>query len=51
MKHALMLSYKIYGAYYAFENNRQFDRTEAITFIGQMAGAFCPPWPDREQPQ
>ena len=51
MKHALMLSYKIYGAYYAFENNRQFDRTESITFIGQMAGAFCPPWPDRKQPQ
>ncbi|MCR5032338.1 MAG: TetR/AcrR family transcriptional regulator [Lachnospiraceae bacterium] len=41
MKHAVMLTYKIYGAFFAFKNNTQFNQEEVIRYIGELSGSFA----------
>ncbi len=41
MKHAVMLSYKIYGAFFALQNNLNFDQDEVIRYIGELTASFA----------
>ncbi|MCR4586826.1 MAG: TetR/AcrR family transcriptional regulator [Lachnospiraceae bacterium] len=41
MKHAVMLSYKIYGAFFAFQNNMNFNQDDVIRYIGELSSSFA----------
>ncbi len=40
MKHAVMMSYKIYGAYYSYVAHPEFDPEERIEYIGALSDSF-----------
>ena len=41
MHHAVMLSYKIYGSFFAYIMNPDFDSDETIDYIGDLSGSFA----------
>lgn len=40
MKHQIMMSFKVYGAYFAMITNQEFDDEEKIHYIGELTGMF-----------
>ncbi len=40
MKHQIMMTFKVYGAYFALMTNEEFDEEERIQYIGELTGMF-----------